>query len=173
MIRWVAVSVGVVLIGLIGLLAVAGGDGSDDSSSAWLGRRVPAIAGETIDGTAFDIDSLRGEWVVLNLFGSWCPPCVEEHPELVELDRWGRETGQAAVVSIAFQDTTEGAADFFERYGGDWPVLVDSQLALELGVAQVPETFLISPTGIVAAHWSGTITADGVQATIDELESGQ
>ncbi len=168
MIRWLSVAVGATLLGLVALLATGGSD--DDATSALVGQRTPLIGGITTGGELYNIDDARGRWVVVNVFGSWCPPCVDEHPELVELDRWGDQTGEAELVSIAFQDTPEGIAEFFERYGGEWPVLNDSQLALQLGVAQVPETFLVAPSGIVAAHWAGPVTAEAVAATIEALE---
>ncbi len=170
MIRWLSIAVGAGVVGLIALLATGGG--TTDTTSPLVGRRAPLIAGVTTAGEVYDIDNARGRWVIINVFGSWCPPCVDEHPELVELSEWGTATGQAELVSIAFQDTAEGVAGFFDRYGGEWPVLNDSQLALELGVAQVPETFLVSPGGIVVAHWGGPVTAEAVAATIDVLASG-
>lgn len=170
MIRWIAGAVGVVVVGLVALLALGPG-GGDEPSNRWVGLRAPEIAGATYDGGTYDLDDARGRWVVVNVFGSWCPPCVREHPELTELDAWGRETGRAEVVSIAFQDTPEGIADFFARYGGDWPVLDDSQLVLQLGVSQVPETFLVSPSGLVAAHVPGEVTAEGIIGLIDDLEA--
>jgi cytochrome c biogenesis protein CcmG/thiol:disulfide interchange protein DsbE len=165
--RWAAGAVGLVLVGLITLFAV--GSGSDDTdTNDLLGGRVPEVAGATLDGGSYDIDDSRGSWVLVNFFATWCPPCIAEHPELVAFDAWGRETGRAEVVAVVFNDPVENVAAFFAENGGGWPVLDQPSLSLEFQVMQVPESFLVSPSGQVVQHVQGEVTAD---ALIDLIES--
>ncbi|MDH4076575.1 MAG: hypothetical protein OEW29_11615, partial [Acidimicrobiia bacterium] len=55
--------------------------------------------------------------------------------------------------------------------GGSWPVLDAPEIPIEFQVAQVPETFLVSPAGQVVQHYEGGITADEIQATVAELST--
>ena len=80
------------------------------------------MTGSTLSGGDFDIDQHRGQWVLVNFFATWCPPCVEEHPELVEFSERNGESVQ--LVSVAFDDTElDEVETFFADNGGDWPVI--------------------------------------------------
>ena len=87
--RVAAAIVGVLVVAMIALLARGGVGDQPERVNSILGQRVPLMAGVAVDGTDYNIDDLRGEWVLVNFFGTWCPPCVAEHPELVELEQWG------------------------------------------------------------------------------------
>ncbi|MGF1595775.1 MAG: TlpA family protein disulfide reductase [Acidimicrobiales bacterium] len=166
-VRWFAVGTGVLIVGLIGILAF-GSDDRLDPASRVLGQRVPEIAGPTLDGGHYDVDDARGRWVVVNFFATWCPGCVNEHPELVEFDRWARRTGEAEVVAVVFNDPPERVAAFFDEHGGDWPLLDDSTIPLEFQVSQIPETFVVAPSGLVVQHIAGEVDADTLIALIED-----
>ena len=165
------VVVALLLVGLIALLATRDDDDSASAASPLIGRFVPELEATTLDGATFDIDATRGRWVLLNFFASWCIPCENEHPELVEFSE-RHSDGSAMVVSVVMGDTAENARAFFQARGGDWPVMVDAETApARFVVLQVPESFLVSPAGVVVAKWNGEITADVVDAAIAELEA--
>lgn len=164
--RKAATAVGVVMIGLIALLALSGGTDGEPTTDL-LGRRVPAVAGAALEGDGlvggnYDIDDARGGWILVNFFATWCPPCVQEHPDLVRLDEFGDETGELDVVSIVFNDSPENVARFFTEQGGDWPVLSDPSIAVSFQIRRVPESFLVDPDGRVVQHYTGGINADSV-----------
>lgn len=165
--RIVAVCVGLVLVAFIGLLAFGGGEESN-STSRLLGRRVPQIQGTAMDGSSYDIDDSRGRWVLVNFFATWCPPCVAEHPDLVALEAWGEETDQLDLVAIVFNDSEAKVQDFFNEYGGNWPVINDSEPAISFQIQAVPETFLVDPFGVVQVHFTGGLDAEEVIAIIEE-----
>ena len=191
--RVAAVLVGLAAAGLIAVLATRDSDdGSIRAASPLIGELVPQLRGELIwppagagavdgdrplpgvqigaDGVArFDIDETPRRWVLVNFFASWCVPCAREHPALAE---WAqRHQYDGALVAVPFGDRTADAVSFYERLGGDWPVVddPDAQWAVAFGVLRPPESFLVTPDGIVAARWQGQITADAPDAVIAAL----
>src|SRR3546814_17743981 len=107
------------------------------------------------------MDDWRGRWVAVNFFASWCTPCIQEHPELVAFDEAHREAGDAAVVSVTYDDRTDDAKEFFAKSGGDWPVVEDPEDSIggAYGVERVPATILVAPRGIVVAPPVGRVHA--------------
>lgn len=165
--RRIAIIVGVFLVALIGLLAFAPEQEEVDGVSPLLRQRTPQVTGMALDGTAYDIDDYRGEWVLVNFFATWCPGCVNEHPDLVELERWGAETGDLSLVSVVFNDPVDRVEEFFATYGGTWPVLNSPVVPVDFGVAQIPETFLVSPAGQVVLHVEGEVRAERIVEFIE------
>lgn len=165
--RWVALAVGVALIAFVVVLATRPSADARGVSSALIGKPVPPVSGTTLSGETFDIDQYRGRWVVVNFFASWCVPCQVEHPELVEFTDRHRADGRVQVVSVAFQDDPAVIRRFFAERGGDWPVVVGDTgpTALAFGVTGVPESYVVSPDGIVVAKFLG-VTADQLDAVM-------
>lgn len=137
------------------------------TSSPLIGRLAPAIEGTTLDGDTFDLQALRGRWVVVNFFATWCIPCLEEHPELDAFHEAHRAAGDASVVSVLFDDEPDDAREVFAERGGRWPVVVDGEGAVSVsyGVARVPESFLVAPDGTVVQRLVGGVT----RAQLDDL----
>ncbi len=168
-VRMAAVVAALIMIGLVILLWTRDGGTDFAGQSPLINQVVPAVAGETLEGEPFDIDDARGKWVVVNFFASWCVPCEQEHPELVEFA--ARHVDDALVVSIPFGDTEEGARAFFEELGGDWPVVKDpdAEFAVKFAVLRPPETFVVAPSGFVVNRYQGRITADLLDDHIAQL----
>ena len=162
-----AVVVGLLAAAFVAVLATRYPSTDKATQSPLLGRPAPGIVGETLDGGSYDLGDLRGRWVLVNFFATWCVPCRIEHPELVDFHERHAELGDAAVVSVLFDDAPDVARDFFAEEGGDWPVVVDPDGAIGVayGVARVPESFLVAPDGTVVQRLVGGITA----RELDEL----
>ncbi|MDY7099622.1 MAG: TlpA disulfide reductase family protein [Actinomycetota bacterium] len=171
--RWIALAVGVVIIGFIGVLATGlGGDDRDVRSDHLLDRRAPELSGTTLDGDSFDgpvfaLDSLRGRWVAVNFFATWCVPCIQEHPELAE---WSGRHEDRSLVSVVFDDEPDDVAAFFDEHGGDWPVIDAGSAGVAYGVLAVPETVIVAPSGVVVGRFTGAVTADDLDRFIDAFE---
>ena len=70
-------------------------------------------------------------------------------------------------MAVVFNDPPDRVAEFFETNGGDWPVLGEPSIPIEFQVAQIPETFLVAPSGQVVQHIQGEVTAAELIATIE------
>jgi cytochrome c biogenesis protein CcmG/thiol:disulfide interchange protein DsbE len=172
-----SVVVAVVLVALVAVLATRDPAQDRDTDSPLVGRLAPPLAGDTINTVAsvdpaFDLDRLRGQWVVVNFFATWCVPCVTEHPELVEFSERHARAADASVVSVVFDDEAEDVADFFAENGGEWPVIDGEGVILDWAVAAVPESFLVTPDGVVAAKITGGVSADGLDDLLERVQGG-
>ena len=158
---------------LVVLLATRAPGGERSERSPLIGRPAPAIEGATLDGDRFDLAAYRGRWVVVNFFWTQCIPCIEEHPELVAFHAEHATVGDAALVSVLFDDTIEDATEFFDTNGGGWPVVIDADggVGVDYGVARVPESFLVTPTGIVVERLVEGVTAAQLDEIISQYES--
>ena len=132
------------------------------ADSPLVGRAAPPLTGQTLDGSSFDLADHRGEWVLVNFFATWCGPCQREHDDLSAFHDRHAADGDASVVSVVFDDRTEAARAFFEEEGGNWPVVVGDQgdIALDYGVIKVPESYLVSPDGVVVKKLIGGVTQE-------------
>ena len=169
----IAAAVGLIALGLVWVLANAPSATTRVTRSPLVGRPVPDVAGTTVDGDRFDLTELRGQWVLVNVFATWCVPCREEHPHLVRFDDTHRRLGDASVVGLVFDDDPAAVRAFREAEGGDWPMLSDpdGRIAVNLGVTGVPESFLITPDGIVAAKITGGVRFDQLEALLDQIRN--
>ncbi len=166
--RIAAISVGVVLLLFIGLLATRKSSEDRFGANPLVGKLAPQVTGTTLTGEKVDTDKLRGKWVIVNFFATWCTGCRVEHPELIKFSEAHRAIGDAEVVSVAFQDQSAALKSFFEKNGGDWPVIVDdtSNTALTFGITGIPESFIVAPNGRVVEHFNG-VTAEGLDQVIN------
>ena len=168
----VSAVVAVLAIGFVAVLATREPATDRRRDSPLIGKVVPPLSGETLAGGNFDIDDQRSRWVVVNFFATWCVPCRIEHPELDAFNQAHARAGDAVLVSVLFDDDPASARDFFDRNGGDWPVVLDGDglIASAFGTPKVPESYLVTPNGRVAAKFTGGVTRDGVDRAIDQIE---
>jgi cytochrome c biogenesis protein CcmG/thiol:disulfide interchange protein DsbE len=172
--RWVGAVVLVVGAALVALLATRPPQTATEVDTPLVGQVAPAISGVTLSGGSFDLTALRGRWVVLNFFASWCPPCQQEQPELVAFDYAHRSPRDAALVGVVFDDSASSARGFMRSTGATWPAVVDpgGQVALDYGVRGPPETFIVSPDGTVVAHFDGPMTNASLDYWLARAQGG-
>ena len=118
----------------------------------------------------------KGKWVVLNIWGTQCPPCQEEVPELVEFHD-NHKDGDSMVVSIAIDFPSylhankQEVARFADDYLIDFPVLLsDGSITRRMGLGRLdglPSTYVFDPEGKVVGVQVGAITRDMLETFID------
>jgi cytochrome c biogenesis protein CcmG/thiol:disulfide interchange protein DsbE len=147
--------------------------GSGDPSripSALIGRPAPTLALPALPGLerngvgvpSLDAQSLKGEVTVLNVWASWCVPCRDEAPFLMQLATDSR----IRLVGMNYKDQPENARRFLGQYGNPYVangVDANGRAGIEWGVYGVPETFVIDRGGIVAYKLIGPITSDNLE----------
>lgn len=152
-----------VLVG--GFLLLRGGE-RETFSAGLIGRPAPAYALESLGGgDPVSGAAQAGRPYVINLFASWCTPCRVEHPQLMALHARGVE-----IVGVAYKDRPENAARFLNELGNPFSAIgldPDGRFGLELGLAGVPETFVIGADGTVRAVHRGPLTERDVREVIE------
>jgi cytochrome c biogenesis protein CcmG/thiol:disulfide interchange protein DsbE len=138
------------------------------------GQRVPAFvlppAVAAKPGLA-SADLATGRPRLLNIFASWCVPCVAEAPVLLELQRRG-----VTIDAIAIRDKEEDVAAFLARNGDPFARIasdVDSAVQISLGSSGVPESFVIDGKGVIRAQHIGPIMPHDVDAIVAAIEAAR
>jgi cytochrome c biogenesis protein CcmG/thiol:disulfide interchange protein DsbE len=116
-------------------------------------------------------DFRRGSPRLLNVFASWCVPCIAEAPQLMTLKAAG-----VPIDAIAIKDTPGDVAGFLSRNGDPYAGIgsdAHSRVQLALGSSGVPETFVIDGRGIIVSQHVGDIRADDVSALMQALANAK
>ena len=141
--------------------------------SMLIGKKLPSfdLPGATLPGggasrgvSSADIQSAHRP-VLVNFFASWCVPCVEEAPMLMQLKAQG-----VPIYGIAYKD--KRAANFLDQNGNPYVRIGSDEpgrVAIDFGLYGVPETYLVDADGIVRFRWSGALTGDVVRDSLAPL----
>ena len=118
-----------------------------------------------VAGGTLSLADLRGKTVVLNFWGSWCPPCRAEIPEFAA---WHKENPDIPLIGIAVRSgQASTVAQKAKSLGINYQVVVaDDAVVSEYGVSVFPTTIVVDPEGQIAAVVSGTIGRNQLDALI-------
>jgi len=125
------------------------------------------------DGVMITQDDLKGETTLVNVFGSWCVACLQEHPTLMELS----QDDMVKIVGVNWRDEKDDALQWLQRHGDPYDAIIfdsESDLAIEIGVTGAPETFILDPDGRIRFKQIGPITpevwTDTIRPVLDAIE---
>lgn len=116
----------------------------------------------------------RGEWVLVNLWASWCIPCRQEASVLEDFYR--RERGHdATVLGINVQDNRDDALAFMREHTAGYEQLrsIGDERSSAFGSTGVPENFLVDPKGRLAWIWRGPVDETLLRENVEPLIEGR
>ena len=166
------------VLAVLGVVALLGfGVIAKNEKQLDVGEAAPVAELERLeDGKAGQVASIadyRGQWVLLNIWASWCGPCETEAPDLVEFQR-AHGAPTFTILGINTQDGTGDGLEFAEQYDLNYASLRDGSgdYADELGSTGVPESILLDPEGDVAYIRRGEVDSELLEAEVLPLITG-
>lgn len=142
------------------------GEDPNQLPTALAGKPVPAFSLPLLGGGTMSTADLAGP-LLLNVWGTWCPACYEEHPYLLELSRRG-----VVIVGINYKDDPVAAQAFLGRLGSPYRAVIldtEGKLGVDLGVYGAPETFVIDASGLVRHRITGVVTPENFAREIEPI----
>lgn len=132
------------------------------------------MKGSLLDGSSWDITSTRGQVLVLNVWGSWCAPCVAEAPDLQKA--WQEQQDKKAPVQfmgIDFREEAARGAAFMKAAKITYPSLTDEGgvliLRLQGKAPTVPTTLVLDREGRIAARVNGPVDESTLTGLVDDV----
>lgn len=122
---------------------------------------------EDLEGNTHRLTDYRGKWVLVNYWATWCPPCLNEIPELINLH--SDKDNNLIVIGIAIQSgSSYKVADFAEAHHMNYPIVMGSRdVTAQIGIANaLPMSFLYSPAGEMVSRHDGELTQQMVESAI-------
>ena len=156
----------IVFAGFIIMLYLRLGQPTDIVTNTALERPVPTFELPLLSDTSriMTNDNLPDQPFLMNIWGSWCPTCVIEHPFLMQLEERG-----VNLVGVNYKDDIGDALGYLNRGGDPFSMSIQDlsgQFALDLGLTGAPETFVVDGEGIIRQHIVGEINESNWQSRI-------
>ena len=168
----VPVLIGGLLVTALLVAMLASGFGNDPRAvpKALEGRTAPAFTLATTDGDTVTLAELRGKPVILNFWSTWCQPCRLEHPLLL--------TAPAAFPDVVFlgvvyADEPAKVTAYLKSDGQAYAHLIDpgGRVAIDYGVAGVPETYFVDVNGRVVHKAAGPISPALLETLVPKMRN--
>ena len=141
------------------------------ASPPLVGGPAPNFQLGTVEGGTIKLSDLKGQFVVLNFWATWCVPCIKEMPEFQKAHQMLNH--KAHVIGINLAESREKVAEYIKGKGFSFPVLLDDHgnVSQEYEVINLPVTYFITPDGFVREKvFGGGLTRKMIEARIESLE---
>jgi len=118
-------------------------------------------------GKTHTLSGYKGKWVLVNYWATWCPPCLEEIPDLIALNE--NKKNNLVVIGVAMDyRSAKQVTDFADGLLVDYPIVLGNpQIVSQIGPVQgLPTTYLFNPEGKMVAQQMGLITRAAVESYI-------
>ncbi len=150
------------------------GDGTITRVAQGERKPAPLIAGDDFDGKPVSLAQFKGKVVVINVWGSWCPPCRKETPALISVAQ-SMKTQGVEFLGIAIRESAATSKAFTDRMKVPYPSISDESGSLLVGFAKsmpaiaVPTTYVIDRRGRVAVRTMETATVPTLTDIVTDI----
>ena len=133
-------------------------------------RPAPDFTKVGLDGERVSLSGIRGKVAMLDFWSSWCPPCRREAPTLAQVYREYEDRG-VEFVGVAIWDDAGNVSRYVEEFDLPYPNVLDDkgQMAIDYGVAGIPEKFFINSQGELVGKFVGPTDPDALRSALDGL----
>jgi len=135
---------------------------------ARVGKKMPTFTLDSLQGTQVTIGQ-PGKITVINFWATWCPPCLEEMPELEEFAKKNKQKIDFYAVNL--QESNGKVSDFMNKHKYTMPVLLDKDgvVAKQFQIAAIPTTIIVDKNGLIKHRQSGAMTMNELEGIINSL----
>ena len=177
-IRWIALAVAVVLVGVTVVLAVQVGRRKAEVSLPRMvleHEHAPNFTVKTLDGKTVTTAQLKNKTYVVNFFNSWCLPCQQEAAALKSFYAEHKKESDFEMIGVIIDDTESTMRKYVKNNAIAYPVGVDPKGAasIDFGTTGQPETYVIAPDGVAVCGNLGASTQAQLDAWLQAARSGQ
>lgn len=135
--------------------------------SSQVGYQAPLFKSENLlTGKEISLASLKGKYILIDFWGTWCHPCREQIPELIKLNNIV-DSSQFVLISIASSETLENLKKVIAKENMVWPQLFSDKITEQYHINAFPTSFLISPKGIIIEK---DLSIDDLKEKLSKLE---
>ena len=157
----------IIFLVLVGFFAVGLNLNPREVPSPLIGKPAPAFALPLLGAPDKKLSAteLKGKVWVLNVWASWCVPCQQEHPLIIELAK----TGGVPVYGLNYKDKSADATAWLAKLGDPFAATLsdsDGLVGIDYGVYGVPETFVIDKQGVIRLKHIGPMTPEALRKTV-------
>lgn len=144
------------------------GKTQDKPTGTNLGQRAPGFELSNLEGEQVNLSDFRGQYVVLNFWASWCPPCRQEMPEL---NRFHQQKEEFVVLGVDIGEEEAKVNQFITQRGYDYPILLDKdrKVASTYQTTTIPTTYFLNPQGEIEYIKRGLLTKPELEKIADKL----
>jgi len=159
-----------IFVALVALLAVGLRLNPREVPSPLIGKPAPPFELPllTEPDKRFSQKDMLGKVWIMNVWASWCPPCLVEHPVVTRI----AQSGLAPVVGLNYKDARDDALPWLKRNGNPYQLIVfdaNGRIGIDYGVYGVPETYVIDRKGVIRYKHIGPLSAEVVKQKVEPL----
>lgn len=144
---------------------------SDGASQLAVNKRIPNFEFTTLSGETVRMHDYDGKIIMLNFWATWCPYCIEEMPDLEEMNA----EEDVVVLALNAREPKDVVADYIEEHPYDFEILLDEDGTYSnmFYVSSLPTTFFINEEGILLGSMPGMLTKEQMEMIIQDIRDDE
>ncbi|NDF11207.1 MAG: hypothetical protein EB060_00105 [Proteobacteria bacterium] len=146
---------------------------ADEENSPLVGTTIPQFTLYTLkNNKSFRNEDLKGEYVFINVFASWCVTCLAEHAYLMDPKTQEKfKSHNITLYAINWSDKQADAINWLDKYGNPYKEVLldkDNMFMVQMGLVGMPESYLINKKGVIIYHKRGAITDASMEKIMEK-----